>query len=112
MTSEIGTEESIGDTKMLMKMVGKAKENHFEVRTERLLGEGEIKTNTDVSFGTVKEGRSRVGFVVGIRDERRGKCLIYWKSRRGQRVTRSTLEAEAITLNEGLEMALQIQEMG
>ena len=38
------------------------------------------------------------------------KFPIYWKSRREQRLAISTLEAEAISLNEGLEMVLYIKE--
>ena len=51
------------------------------------------------------------GFVDGIRDEWGRKCPIYQKSRKGQRVAKLTLEVEAISLNEGLEMALYIEEM-
>ena len=68
MASQIGKKSS-GDMRRLMKMVGKVKENHLEVRIERLRGEVEIETHTDVSFDNVKEARSQVGFEVGIRDE-------------------------------------------
>ena len=35
---------------------------------ERLQGEMETEICTDTSFGNIKEGRSQVKFVVGIRD--------------------------------------------
>ena len=46
-----------------------------------------------------------------IRNEWRGRCPIFWKSRKRQRVARSTIEAETIHLNEGLEMAVYVREM-
>ena len=48
---------------------------------------------------------------MGIRDEWGGMCPIFGKSRKGQRVARSTIEAETISLNEGLEMAMYVREM-
>ena len=101
--SQIGREKNTRDFRRLLKMVGREKENHLEVR---LREEVEIETYTDASFSNIKEGRSQVGFEVGIRDEGIRKFSIYWKFRRGKRVARSSLEAEAISLNEGLEMAL------
>ena len=84
----------------LIKME-KKKENPLEVRME-------IDAYTDVS--NIKIGRSQVG--LRWECEMSGeKCIIYWKSRRGKRVARSTLEMEAISLNERLKMALYIQEM-
>ena len=101
--SQIGREKNTRDFRRLLKKVGREKENHLEVR---LREEVEIETYTDASFSNIKEGRSQVGFEVGIRDEGIRKFSIYWKFRRGKRVARSSLEAEAISLNEGLEMAL------
>ena len=92
--SQIGREKSSIDMRRLLKLVGRAKVNHLEVRMKRLRGEVEMETYMDASFGNVKGGRSQVSFVVGIRDEWGRKFPIYWKSRRGQRVASSTLETE------------------
>ena len=103
--------KSSGDMRRLLKMVRRAKENHLKGRMERLRGEMEIKTYMNASFNNVKEGRSQVGFIVGIIDEWERKCPIYWKSRKGQRMASLMMEAEAVSFNEGLEMALYIKEM-
>ena len=77
----------------------------------RLRGKISIETYTDASFSNVKDGNSQIGFVVGIRDEWGRRCPIFWKLRKGQGVARSTIEAEAIGLNEGLKMAIYVREM-
>ena len=95
----------------LLKLVERAKENPLEVRRNKLRGKIIIETYKDASFGNVKDGNSQIGFVVGIRDEWGRRCPIFWKSRKRQRVAKSTIEAEAIGLNEGLEMAIYVREM-
>ena len=77
--SQIGREKSSRVMRSLFMMVWRAKENHLEVRMERLRGEVDIETYTDTPIHNFKEGRSQVGFIDGIRDEWGRKCLIYWK---------------------------------
>ena len=70
----MGSEKRSGDIRKLLKLVEKEKESPLVVKMERLRGKVSIETYTDASFGNMKEGRSKVGFVVGIRDEWGGKC--------------------------------------
>ena len=95
----------------VVKMVEKAKENPLSIKMEKMEGEISIETYTDASFGSGGGGASQVGYIVALVDERGKRCPIYWKSRKGKRVARSTIEAEAIGLNEGLEMALYVEEI-
>ena len=95
----------------LLKLAERAKESPLVIRMERLRGKVRIETYTDASFGNIKDGISQVGLVVGIRDEWGGRYPIFWKSRKGQRVARSTIEAKTISLNEGLKMVIHVKEM-
>ena len=111
LASQVGVERSSDNMRKLGKLVERAKEYPLEIRMARLCGNKWIETYTDASYGNRKKGSSQVGFVVAIGDECDGKCPFFWKSRKGKRIARSTLEAEAISLNEGLEMAIYIREM-
>ena len=75
--SQVGSDKISGDMRKLLKLVERAKQNPLAVRMEKLRGKVSIETYTDASFGNVKEGRSQVGFVVGIRDEWGGRCPIF-----------------------------------
>ena len=81
--SQVGSDKRSVDMRKLLKLVERAKENPLVVRMERLRGKVRIETYKDASFGSVKDERSQVGFVVGIKDEWEGRCLIFWKSRKG-----------------------------
>ena len=65
----------------------------------------------DASFGNVDGGKSQVGFVIGLTDERGKRCPLIWKSKVARRVVRSTIEAEAVGLGEALEVALYLKEI-
>ena len=101
-----------GDMRKLLKLVTKAKAERVEVVMERLEGgEIEMEVFSDASFGNVDGGKSQVGYMIGLTDGRGKRCPLIWKSKIARRVARSTIEAEAVSLGEALEVALYLKEL-
>ena len=45
-----------------------------------------LEVFSDASVVNVDEGKSQIGYVTGLVDEKRGKCPVTWKSKTGKRV--------------------------
>ena len=63
---------------------------------------------TDASYASLNDGVSSVGeYVIFLVDSNDNCCLLTWHSNKIKRVVRSTLGAEALSLCDGLEDAIQ-----
>ena len=103
-----------GDTKDMKKLIKIMKLVEKDIKTiniEKLMGKVWVETYTDASFNSGKDGNSQVGYLVCLRDEYGHKCPIAWKSRVSRRVVKSTIEAEALGMGDGMEMAIYINEL-
>lgn len=71
-----------------------------------------IMTFTDASLGNLNDGvGSTQGVIIWIMD-RQGKCCpLFWQAKKIRRVVRSTLAAEALSLQEGLEASFYYRHM-
>ena len=70
-----------------------------------------LEVFSDASLGNVEEGKSYIGYVIGLVDGVGGRCLVAWKQKTGRRASRSTIEEEAISLGESLEMTVFLKEV-
>jgi hypothetical protein len=78
---------------------------------------GDIKTwklavYTDAAHGNLSDGTSSTGsHVIFLVDDRNHCCTLAWRSNKIKRVVRSTLAAEALSLQEGIEEAVYLKAM-
>ena len=63
----------------------KVKENQVEMGNLERKGMS-LEVFSDASVVNVDEGKSQIGYVTGLVDEKRGKCPVTWKSKIGKRV--------------------------
>ena len=67
---------------------------------------------TDAAMGNINDGTGSIGaFVVWLMDNTGQCCPITWNAHKIKRVVRSTLAAEALSLQEGLETGYYYREM-
>ena len=67
---------------------------------------------TDASLGNINEGTGSTGaFIVWLMDDTGQCCPIAWNAKKIKRVVRSTLAAEMLSLEEGLEASIYYRHM-
>ena len=66
---------------------------------------------SDAAFANLKNGSSQGGFIIFLCKSDKNYAPISWKSRKIQRVVRSTLAAETLAMEEALEECFIIQSM-
>lgn len=99
------------DLKNATKVVRKIKEKRTGITLEKIeLSRSHLEVYTDASLGKGKEGESQIGFIISLKQEEK-VCPILWKSNKAKRIARSTIEAEALALADGLESAIYIREI-
>ena len=103
-------EGKIEDLQRVMKILNKAKHERADIlfpnlgRTEHW----KVVVYTDASFGNLGTG-SCGGFLVFLVSIDNQAALLAWKSGKVQRVVKSTLAAESLSLSEGLDEAIYIK---
>ncbi len=99
------------DMKKLIKIVRKAKRAAGKVCLERLDDQKMYwEIYADASFGNVDEEQTQIGYIISLTDDK-GRCPIWWKSRKAKRVAKSTIEAEALGVGEGIEGGIYFNEL-
>ena len=69
----------------------------------------ELWVFTDAALGNLPDGHSSTGaYVIFLVDKKHRCCPLVWKANKIKRVVRSTLAAEALSLQEGIEEAVYI----
>lgn len=67
---------------------------------------------TDASLGNINEGTGSTGaFIIWVMDKTGHCCPIAWNAHKIKRVVRSTLAAEMLSLEEGLEASVYYRQM-
>ena len=100
-----------GQLKEIMKIGRKTKEKGYKVKINKLEGRLKMEIYADASFGNVEGGKTQIGFIILIKDEKENTCPIIWKSKVAKRVVSSTLAAETLSVNESLEWAEYINKI-
>ena len=67
---------------------------------------------TDASLGNINEGTGSTGpFIIWVKDKTGNCCPFAWNAHKIKRVVRSTLAAEMLSLQEGLEASVNYRQM-
>ena len=67
---------------------------------------------TDASLGNINEGIGSTGaFIIWVMDKSRRCCPFAWKAHKIKKVVSSTLAAEMLSLEEGLEASVYYRQM-
>ena len=102
----------VSDLMRAIKVIRKLKEGEAVVKFSSLdPNTWRIVAFTDASHANLEEVGSVGSHVIILVDKDFNCCPVVWRSNKIKRVVRSTLAAEALSLQEGLEDALYIREM-
>ena len=63
---------------------------------------------SDASLGNMRGEKTQIGYIVNLKDDEGNICPIIWKSKGAKRKTRTTLDAETLAMEEGLENGIWI----
>ena len=93
----------------LIRVEERLKRGSVAVELERLEGRDVfIEVYADASLGNMRGEKTQIAYVVRLRDRRGNTCTILWKSKVAKRITRSTLDAETLAMEEGMECGMWI----
>jgi len=101
---------SVEEMRKLIGGINRMKEIWVCVNLGKMRGQVEIEVYADASYGNEGSVYPQVGYIVSLRDRWGNRCPITWKSRIVKRVVRSTIEAEAVGLIEGLENGMFLKQ--
>lgn len=102
---------NITDLLRAIKNIGKLKDLQPVQFFPQLQGnpksDWEFFTFTDAALGNINDGKGSTGaHIIWIKDRTGNCCALWWQANKIKRVVRSTIAAEALSLQEGLESAL------
>ena len=100
-------EGTVGDLLRATKAINRLKEIDSVLAFPSLkadVKDWKIVTFTDASLGNLNNGAGSTGaYIIWLMDSNRNCCPLSWKENKIKRVVRSTIAAEALSLQEGLE---------
>ena len=105
---------TVTDLVRVIKKISRLKDFHSYMTFPRLSKTAELKIAvfTDASLGNINEGTGSTGaFIIWLKDNTGQCCPIAWNAHKIKRVVRSTLAAETLSLQEGLEASYYYREM-
>ena len=68
-----------------------------------------IEVFSDASLGNMRGEKNQIGYIVSMKDDEGNISPVIWKSKVAKRIIRSTLNAENLTMEEGLENGIWIE---
>lgn len=99
------------DMRGLVKLIEKTQGEMVKLKIEKLGKDVYLEIFADASFNNVGDGNSQIGYIISLKDREGKKCSIYWKSRVAKRVSKSTLEAEALGLGEAVDTGIYLRRL-
>lgn len=106
---------TVGDLSRAVKTVNRLKDVRSIIsfpRRSRNVGDWRIVVFTDASLCNINNGTgSTAAFVVWLADNQGKCCPLDWRTNKIKRVVRSTIAAEALSLQEGLECGYYYRQM-
>ena len=103
-------ESTIADLIRLNKLVERVKREKMNLFFPRLQNfkTCSLECYTDAAHKNLPNGKSQGGLIIFLQDEIGNKCPIFWRSKKLERVVKSSLAAETQALVEGAEYAVCI----
>ena len=101
-------ESTIADLIRLNKLVERVKREKMNLFFPRLhsFKKCSLECYTDAAHKNLPNGKSQGGLIIFLQDEFGNKCPLYWRSKKLDRVVKSSLSAETQALVEGAEYAV------
>ena len=98
-------EATIDDLIRLNKLVERIKRGNANLFFPRLqnLNNCSLECYTDAAFKNLPNGKSQGGLIIFLQDTQGNRCPIFWRSKKLERVVKSSLGAETQALVEGAE---------
>ena len=112
--NELEKQGTVENLVRVIKKISRMKDFHSYMTFPRLNKAAELKivVFTDASLGNINEGTGSTGaYIVWLMDNTGQCCPIAWNAHKIKRVVRSTLAAETLGLEEGLEASYYYREM-
>ena len=110
------TKATVKDVKTAIKMINHVKNHPIKIRYNKLPGdEWYLSVYTDAAKNLLPDGASSAqGFIVFLTNGHRTNelapaCPLYWKSGKSPRIVGSTMEGEAMAMEEGLNVAYTLK---
>ena len=103
---------SIKNLKDAKKSLRKLMDCESDVKFSTLLNDLHFIVYTDAALGNLSDGvSSPAGILVFLSDGVKNSCPLSWRANKIRRVVRSTLAAETMALQEGIDEALYLQRL-
>src|ERR1700755_1664326 len=100
----------VEEMRKVINILKRAKNMRVGILLGKLKDRVEIEVFTDASYGNSIDESPQIGYIVALKDNEGNRSPIVWKSKCVRRVARSTIEAEAIGLIEGIEAGIFLSE--
>lgn len=113
----LGKSAVVGDLLKLNKLVRRAKQENVSVKFPNLSDPNKwiVTVYCDASYANLPDGSSQGGFIVFITSSEEKAAPMVWQSRKLQRITRSTLSSETLSMVEAVDagflLVKQIEEV-
>ena len=100
-------EATLDDLIRLNKLTERVKKENVNLFFPRLrdLRKCSIECYTDAAFKNLQNGKSQGGLIIFLQDSYGNRCPIFWRSKKLERVVKSSLAAETQALVEGAQYA-------
>ena len=102
---------TVHDLQRASKMITKLKTSECHIKFSPLTDMNNVRFGvySDASYGNLSDGfSSAAGYIIFLYDVKRNCCPLTWKSKKIQRVVKSTLAAETLSLVEALDTAIYL----
>ena len=81
----------------------------YKLTYQKLKNHLKLYIFTDASFGNLEDGGSQGSYLIFLVDNENRCNILSWQSKRLCRIARSSLTAETLAINDGIDAAIQIQ---
>ena len=106
-------EATLDDLIRLNKLAERVKREHVNLFFPRLnnLTKCSLECYTDAAFKNLQNGNSQGGLIIFLQDLHGKRCPIFWRSKKLERVVKSSLAAETQALAEGAEFCSYVADI-
>ena len=94
-----------------METFSRLGESESVVRFTALVGEMCLSVYTDAALGNLSDGVSSTCGIIVLLTSSTGVCPLSWRANKIKRVVRSTLAAETLAMQEGVDEAIYLQHL-
>ena len=107
----LGKSAVVGDISKINKLIRRAKQDSVKVKYPGLGDPNQwtVTVYCDASFANLPDGSSQGGFIVFLTSPKNKAAPMLWQSKKLQRITRSTLTSETVSMVEAVDAAFLLK---